>query len=118
MQNKRGAIHINTIILLVLGFVVMVLLILGLTGVWNPWKDIVKPGNNVDTISRACSVACTTQGIYDFCSKERTLKAPDMPEENGEEIKEKKGNCSFFATTTEPNDYTKYGIVDCPGLCD
>lgn len=116
MQNKRGqGLSTNAIILIILGVIVLVVLILGFTMGWDTIAPWIKKGNNVDGISRQCSVACTTQNSYDFCSKERTLKAPDLPEENGEEIKEKKGTCSFFATE---DDYSPYGIEDCSGLCD
>lgn len=110
MQNKRGqGLSTNAIVLIILAVVVLVILIIGFTVGWEklaPWIS----GNNVDEIVNQCSVACSTSSVYNFCSKEITLKADDIP--GG--IKEMKGNCSFFATES---DYQKYGVQDCPGLC-
>ncbi len=110
MQNKRGqGLSTNAIVLIILAVVVLVILIIGFTVGWEklaPWIS----GDNVDETVNQCSVACSTSSVYNFCSKEVTLKADDLP--GG--IKEMKGNCSFFATES---DYEKYGVQDCPGLC-
>lgn len=109
-MDKRGqGLSTNAIILIILGIVVLVVLILGFTIGWGkviPWIS----SDNVNAISTQCGVACSTNNVYDFCSKEKTLKADDLP--GG--VKEVKGNCSFFSTSAA---YSAYGIADCPGLC-
>lgn len=110
MQNKRGqGLSTNAIILIVLGIVVLVVLILGFTIGWKsllPWIST----DNVNNIVTQCGIACTTESVYDFCSKPLTLKAGDLPG-GGKEVT---GNCTFFATV---EGYDKYGVQDCSGLC-
>jgi len=110
MQNKRGqGLSTNAIILIILGVVVLAVLIIGFTMGWGtiaPWMS----KNNVNTIVTQCKIACSTNNVYGYCSKERELKADDLP--GGE--KEVIANCTFFSNTTE---YEKYGIIECPGLC-
>jgi len=110
MQNKRGQqLSTNAIILIILGVVVLVVLIIGFTMGWGtiaPWMS----KNNVNTIVTQCKIACSTNNVYDYCSKKRELKADDLPNDQ-EKVT---GNCTFFATTHE---YEKYGIKECPGLC-
>lgn len=110
--NKRGqGLSTNAIILIILGVIVLAILILGFTMGWGKLKDIISPSNNVKDIVDGCNVACTTQGIYDYCSKERVLKSDDLP--TGE--KEVKGNCTYFAVSP---DYKRYGVKPCIGLCE
>jgi len=113
MQNKRGqGLSTNAIILIILGVVILVVLILGFTMGWKtilPWIG----GDNVDTIVNQCAAACSTQSVYDFCTKQRTLKSSDLPTADG---KEKIEDCLFFSTY-ENKDSETYGIEACPGLC-
>lgn len=109
-MNKRGqGLSTSAIVLIILGVIVLVILILGFTIGWKkfvPWIS----GGNVNEIATNCQTACTLISVYDFCSREMTLEADDLPGD----VKEVKGTCSFFATDA---DYEKYGIEDCPGLC-
>jgi len=111
MFNKRGqGLSTNAIILIVLGVIVLVVLMLGFTVGWSkfaPW--IVS--DNVGSIVQQCDVACGSSNVYDFCSRGRELKADDLP--GG--VKEVSGNCTYFATDA---GLEKYGVPDCPGLCD
>jgi hypothetical protein len=60
--------------------------------------------NNVENIKTSCNIACSTSGVYDFCTQNRTLKADDA---------------EVIATCdTLSKDYTQYGIAECSGLCD
>ncbi len=108
-MDKRGqGLSTNAIILIVLGIIVLVVLILGFTVGWKsmlPWI----PTDNVDSVVTQCSIACSGEKVYEFCSKERVLKAADLPGSASEMA----GNCTFFATTAE---YGKYGIEECPAL--
>ena len=77
-MNKKGAeMTIGTIIIIVLALIVLVVLVVGFTGGWsNLWGKITAffgGGTNVDTIARACELACTSGSNYDYC-KDRTLK--------------------------------------------
>jgi len=108
-MDKRGqGLSTNAIILIILGVVVLVVLIVGFTMGWDtiaPWLS----KDNVQNIVTSCEVACSTQNVYDYCSRERELKSDDLPDNQ----KEVSGNCTFFST----DPYKKYGITECPGLC-
>ena len=73
-KNSRGqGMSTTTIVLLVLGLIILVVLILGFTVGWQnfaPWLST----NNIDSIKTACSVACSTGGIFDFCTLNRTVR--------------------------------------------
>lgn len=81
MKSKKAQnITVTTIIIIILALVVLVVLILGFTGGWGQlWSKITsffgKP--NVDTIVQACSVACTTESKYEYCSRPRTIRTED-----------------------------------------
>ncbi|MBI2043517.1 hypothetical protein HYT25_03960 [Candidatus Pacearchaeota archaeon] len=77
MNNKKGqGLSVNAIILIVLGIVVLVLLVLGFTIGWSRILPFIST-DNADTIATACSIACSTNSQFDFCSVERELKAGD-----------------------------------------
>jgi len=111
MRNKRGqGLSTNAIVLMVLGLIILVVLAVGFTVGFEklaPWLS----SNNVDTVVSSCSVACSTDNVYKFCSLERTLKADDLP--SG--VKEVTGTCDEFANSL--SGLAKYGIRECPALC-
>ena len=106
-MNKRGqGLSVNAIILIILGVFVLAMLIIGFTVGYGTLKDKLIPSNNVKTIADACSVACTTQSVYDFCISPRELKA------SGVELKDV--TCNYLA-----KEQTKYGIDSCVSVsCD
>ena len=115
MQNKKGqGLSTNAIILIVLGVVILVVLIIGFT---MGWKNIAFwiPSDNVDTISNQCQASCSTRGVYDFCTKQRELKASDLPPADIEDGVVKK-TCEELVGYKNKNEKS-YGIADCPGLC-
>lgn len=109
MEKRGQGLSTNAIILIVLGVIVLVILILGFTIGWEKISPFISR-DNVDTIATQCSLACSTESVYDFCTKERTLKAEGLPNN----VNEVSNTCEFFATDSE---YQKYGIEECPGLC-
>jgi hypothetical protein len=114
MLSKRGqGLSTNAIVLMVLGVIILVVLVVGFTVGFEkiaPWLS----SNNVDTIVTSCSVACSTNNIYEFCSLERTLKADDLPS-GGKEVM---GTCNDLANEEVNSEYAKYGIQECPALVD
>lgn len=109
MLDKRGqGLSTNAIILIILGVVILVVLIVGFTVGWGsfaPWLAT----DNVNSVVQQCGIACNSDNVYDFCSRERVLKADDLP--GG--VKEVKGNCTFFA---DEANYDKYGIEECSAV--
>ena len=106
MENKRGqGLSVNAIIMIVLGVAVLVLLIAGFAMGWGTIFPFLKT-NNVDTIVTACSTACSTNGVYDYCTMERELKDGE-----GNKIKT---SCAVLSIVPE---FKKYGIEKC-GVCE
>ena len=103
--DKKGQeLSTNVIILIILGVVVLVVLILGFTVGWGkiaPWLS----SENVDSVVNQCSVACSTQSVYDYCTKERTLN------DGEKEIKDLPcWELSHYS------DFEKYGIASCSSI--
>ncbi|GAG27966.1 unnamed protein product, partial [marine sediment metagenome] len=96
---------------------ILVVLIVGFIIGWGniaPWLS----GDNVDKIAQACASACTMQSVYDFCTKQRELKASDLPvDADGKAQKSITKSCNFFSTYKNKDGNT-YGIEECLGLCD
>lgn len=104
MKDKRGqGLSTNAIILIILGVVVLVVLIVGFTVGWNKLLPFVAT-NNVENIKTACTLACATGNVYDFCTQSRTIKTdePDVV-----------GKCSDFSTKPE---HAKFGIEACSSI--
>ena len=76
-MNKRGQeLSTTTVILLILAVLVLVFLILGFSVGWSKINPFLSK-SNVDSISDACNIACSTNQNYAFCSQLRDLKAED-----------------------------------------
>jgi hypothetical protein len=109
MVNKRGqGMSISTVILLILGLVILVVLILGFTMGWSKILPFVSK-NNLDGVNNACSIACSTNGVYDYCGVKRDVKDGTNPK--------------FSATCQELSTQQvyinrNYGIAACPALCN
>jgi len=114
-KNQRGqGLSTSAIILIILGVIVLVILALGFILGWDniaPW--ISGGDNNVDVVSQACQLACTTQSEYDFCSRLMKLEATDLPNVDEKTVKSVEGTCYFFST--DPG-YEKYRIDTCPSI--
>ena len=106
MQNKRGqGLSTNAIVLIVLAVIVLVLLVIGFTAGWDKLAPWLGSSNNVDVIVQQCSVACSAQGTYDFCMKERDL----TPEEKADELLDV--SCYYLSEKK-----TMYGIESCKDI--
>jgi hypothetical protein len=108
MDNKRGqGLSTNAIILIILGVVVLVVLILGFTMGWSTLKGkIMGSKSNVDTISEACTLACSINSVYDYCNMKR-------------ELTDEKGNVSKDVTCymlSLDNNLKRYGIQPCNSI--
>lgn len=77
-MNKKGAeLAIGTIVVIILALVVLVVLIYGFTVGWgNLFQNILGFGGgqvNVQTVVSSCQISCSTQGVYDYCTKKRNV---------------------------------------------
>ena len=105
MNKKAQGLSTNAIILIILGVVVLVVLIIGFMAGWDKIAPWIKPSNNVKTIVDACSMACSTDSVYDYCLKKRELKTED------ETLKDV--TC-YYLSVKQP----KYGIAKCSFICE
>ena len=109
MRNKRGDTNWVLVSLLV-AIAVGALLIVGFTiGIdkLNPFL----PRNNIDNIKTVCSVACSTNNQYDFCSVERNVK-----DGVNDAFKDTCFNLADLADTGEKYVGKNYGIAACPSI--
>ena len=124
MFNKRGqGLSVNAIIMIVLGVVVLAVLILGFTMGWGNIKDRISPSNNVKTIADACSVACGTQSVFDYCTTKREIKMDDDALKTvNDDVIQKDVSISDLVvgnkyTCNDLLKYPKLGIQDCKSIC-
>ena len=118
MNKKAQGLSTNAIILIVLGVIVLVILAIGFFAGWEKIAPWIKPSNNVQSIVDACSMACSMNSVYDFCTVNRELKV------DGKVIG--KTSCEGFATEKVGGEgvnkdelkYKDYKISTCTGLCD
>jgi len=104
--NKRGVEgNIWTIVVLVSLIILLVLVVIGTTGGFgNLWGNIKNymSSTNVDSIVNTCSVQCSTNQKYEFCTAPKELRIrEDLT--SGEDVK---------CTTSGKDLYT------CTGTCD
>lgn len=105
-SDKRGAeMTTNMIIFIVLGVIIVVMLVIGLSFGWSTFTPWVSK-TNVDTVVQGCELACTTNGQYAFCSQPRTLIDTDKNEY-------KQITCNSLSQIPET---TKYGISTCSSI--
>lgn len=122
MMNKRGeegGMGIGTIIALILGAFVMVFLIYAFSVGWANLFPWLSQGNNVDIVVGQCNIACSagsTVNNYGYCIQNRTLQAPDLPNDAaGKKVTQIYGTCNSFST--QGNNAGKlYGISPCPSI--
>ena len=108
MLDKRGqGLSTSAIILIVLGVIILVILAVGFSTGWAAIKDRVQPDNNVQDVVSSCGTACALDSVYDFCSKNRTLFAEELPKGGIE------ANCTYFSGP----GFEMYGVEGCPSLC-
>ncbi|MFZ1970764.1 MAG: hypothetical protein WAU65_01120 [Candidatus Nanoarchaeia archaeon] len=103
MDERGQGMSISTIILLILGIVVLVVLIIGFTIGWSKILPFVS-SDNVNTIVNQCQSACSSQSVYDFCSKSTQLTA------GGNNYNQSCYNYSMNAS------FAAYAIQTCPQL--
>lgn len=106
-MDKRGqGISTNAIVLIILAVVVLVILIIGFTVGWSkmaPWIST----DNVDVIVNQCSIACSTDSVFGYCTQERELKF-------GETIEGLTSGQKY--TCDELSGYAQLGVEECPAV--
>ncbi len=105
MHSKRGQeMSTSTIILIVLGLIVLVILAIGFMMGWENVAPWLASKSNVEDVSRQCSLACSKESKYDYCSKLVELKDEKKNEIQG-------ATCNLLSGV--PTFKTKWGIETC-----
>jgi len=105
-KNHRGQeLSTTTIILIILGVIILVVMIIGFSRGWNKIVPQLS-SNNVQPVSTQCVTACSTNSIYDFCSRPFDLVSDQATIHNA--------TCNFLA-----QKQAQYGISACASIsCD
>ncbi len=108
MNKKAQGLSTNAIILIVLGVIVLVILVIGFMAGWDKIAPWIKPSNNVQTIVDACSMACSMDSVYDYCSVMRELIIEETISglTSGQEY-----------TCQNLSAYSSLGIQNCSQIC-
>ena len=106
MENKKAqGMSVTTIILIVLGLAVLVILILGFSMGWSNLRQFIAPSSNVDSVVQQCSIACSTDQKFAFCTEKRELKSAD---ETLSDV-----TCYSLAEKKSVYGIAKCGTMDC-----
>lgn len=77
MKNKKGAeMTIGTLVIIVLAVIVLVVIVFGFTGGWGNFTSRIADyfsSVNVDSVKQACEFACSSNSVYDYCSRLRDV---------------------------------------------
>jgi hypothetical protein len=103
-MRKRGDQSIGVTIAIVIGVILLVLLVFGVTDVWGMFRDetgvITDSNSNIDDLIDTCDLRCAGSDTYAYCKEERVIEL------NGKDVI--KGSCYGFA------EYGKdYGFKGC-----
>ena len=102
MQNKRGqGLSTSAIVLIILGVLILVVLAIGFFAGWRTILPWINKDNNVEQVVRACEIACSTNVVFDYCSK--NIELVDGDNKFAE-------TCNGFATKEA---YVAYNIAPC-----
>ncbi len=102
-KSTRGqGLSTTAIILIVIGIIILVVLVIGFSVGWGKIAPFLS-NSNVGSVSTQCSTACTTNSVYDFCSKQRDL--------NDGTTTLKSVTCNYLSQKE-----TSYGIETCPSI--
>ena len=105
MEDKKGAMPVNVIIMIILGVIVMVILIIGFYAGWGtlaPWLS----SDNVDTVIGSCNTACSTQSTFSYCGKNKELNTGETEIES---------TCFLLEKIS---DFDSFGLEPCNINCD
>lgn len=108
IKNKRAqGMSTSTIILLILGLIILVVLVLGFTVGWNRLLPFIQTSNNLDTVKASCTIACSTNSQYDYCSALREVK---------DGVNDKFEDTCYSLATNQSYSARLYGIANCPAI--
>ena len=103
-MKKKGEQSIGVTIAIVIGVIVLVLLVFGLTDVWGLFRGetgvITDSNSNIDDLIDACDLRCQGEDMYAYCIESRDIEL------EGDVIA--KGSCYAFA-----EELFSYGFNSC-----
>jgi len=81
VMEKRGqGLSMSTLILIIIGVVILVVLIFGVTSGFGGIRGWLAPSGNVDKVVSECRAACASNFEYGFCEEKRDVVFEDEKE--------------------------------------
>ncbi len=81
MVKKAQSLSINTIILLILGVLILVIIIAGVSIGWKEmWERIggsQTAKSTIDAVIQSCSLQCSSQQVNEFCRTKKNVKGAE-----------------------------------------
>jgi hypothetical protein len=114
MMKKRGQMDIGILFALIFGGLALAFVIWGFATNWSLFSSLFPAGNTVTAVVTNCQSSCATSDNYGFCKTNRTLQAPDLPNDiNGKAQKQVIDTCNYFSSNPA---FSKYNVVACPSI--
>jgi hypothetical protein len=102
--KKAQGMSTSTIVLLILGIIILVVLVLGFTLGWSRLVPYIS-SNNIDSIKASCSISCSTDAQFEYCSVLR-----EVNDGNNKKFEE---TCYNLAINYDDRGY---GVASCPQI--
>lgn len=106
-MRKRGEQSIGITIAIVVGVILLVLLVFGVTDVWGVFRGetgvITGSNSNIDDLVDACDLRCTGADTYAYCIESREIIINDKVSA--------KGSCKTFE-----DNLASYGFKGCSSV--
>lgn len=111
-MSKRGEQSIGVTIAIVVGVILLVLLVFGVTDVWGVFRGetgvITGSNSNIDDLVDACDLRCTGADSYAYCVEPREIKIDDKVSATG--------SCRTFENDVKGYGFKGCSAISCQGL--
>lgn len=108
-MRKKGEQSIGITIAIVIGVVLLVLLVFGVTDVWGLFRGeqekYVGSNSNIDDLIGTCELRCSTENTYDYCNEVREIEVDGNSVING--------SCYMFAEYGSDYKFEKCSAITC-----
>src|SRR3989344_2780031 len=115
MKSKRGEMTIGAIVGIILAIFVLVFIIYAFTTGTVPFLDTIRNFGggtvNVQTVVQSCQVACTTQSVYDYCTRTRNVV---FDTDKNNQLNNKPYSCLQLQQMTSGGVGLEPCNIDCP----
>lgn len=116
MDEVKGESSMLTVVIsIILLVIVMVTLIFWYMNSTESGRDVAgsySGGGNVDSVIRACSLQCSSQEKYSFCTSPKDVEFGEKVDIGGKAVESLSLSCQDLA-----REHKNLGFEPCPGLC-